>query len=368
MVLDAARNTRIITKPSLKGYRMVEESTIFKGGMVCLNNDGWAVSAANTLGFSRVIGVADETRTAGTGETPMVRVRSGEIYDFDAIGLAQGDVGNTMHVVDDHTFRLVTTNDITAGVLVEFIGNTRGKIHIPAPTASDVGDSDITTAKLADGVLSADAPGQLKMATNYFETAAVVGDKFNNDVFDATRVGDIFNADSITVANAASIIENSAIVADHIAASAVVTDKINNLAVEEGKLDNKAVATGKIADAAVTPAQVKVKAEVTIGNTDHTATAGEMVDDGIFACTPGEGRDLTTADAADIVAEIPEAQVGTWFDITVLSLAAWTVTLQTGGGITITGDAVVAANESGTFRCRLDNVTGGAEEVTIYRM
>ncbi len=148
---------------------------------------------------------------------------------------------------------------------------------------------------------------------------------------------------------------------------AVTEDKIGALAVTEGKIGAQAVTTAKIADAAVTQAQTKTKAVITIGDTSEVAAAAELVDSGIFACTPGEARTLTTDTAENIVAALPRAQVGTWFDVVVLSLAAHNVTFTAGAGVTVTGGAV-ANNASATFRGLITNIGAGTEAVTFYRM
>jgi len=125
--------------------------------------------------------------------------------------------------------------------------------------------------------------------------------------------------------------------------------------------------TNQLVRAAVTQAEVKTKAVVTLADANVVATAGEMVDSGIFTMTPTTARTLTTATAAEIVAALPRAQVGTWFDITVIVLAAFAVTLTAGANVTIVGGAV-ANNSSASFKCRLTNVTAAAEAVAIYRM
>jgi len=125
----------------------------------------------------------------------------------------------------------------------------------------------------------------------------------------------------------------------------------------------KAVETGKIDDAAVTQPQIKTKTVVALADADATLTAAQMIDSGIFTITPTVARTLTTDTAANLVAAMPNYQVGTWFDITIACLAAYAVTLAAGTGVTIVGSASVTG-VSGTWRCRIDS----ASAVTIYRM
>ncbi len=223
MALSAPRNTKIIAKPTLKGYRMAVSTTIYKGGMVCADSDGFLIPAddagnANT----NVLGVADETRTSGASENPMIRVRSGEIYEFDTDqDLLQTNVGSSVYVEDDHTLDLVggVSNNVVAGTLVERVSATVAKVFIPTPghqpsaniSTANIVNGAVTTLKLETDVLSADSDGRDRMATDFFN-AATVDDKFDTD--------------SINVANAADIIEDAAIVTDHIAGEAVTVAKL----------------------------------------------------------------------------------------------------------------------------------------------
>jgi predicted RecA/RadA family phage recombinase len=116
-----------------------------------------------------------------------------------------------------------------------------------------------------------------------------------------------------------------------------------------------------------TPATAKTRAVVALADAAATLTATQMVDSSIFTITPTAGRNLTTATAAQLVAAVPGARVGGWFDFTVISLAAFAATLVGGTGVTIVGNAA-ANNASATFRVRFDNVGSGTEAVTIYRI
>lgn len=131
-------------------------------------------------------------------------------------------------------------------------------------------------------------------------------------------------------------------------------------------IPDRGIATGKIAKAAVTQAEQKIKAEVALADAAATLTATQLIDSGIFTITPTAGRALTTDTAANIVAGLSGAQVGTWFDIIIVCLAAFAATLTAGGGITITGTAAVN-NQAATFRALITNIGGGTEAVTFYR-
>lgn len=136
--LTADRDTPTISRPSLKGYPVLSNTTIYKGSLVCIDATGYAVPATDTSGLV-VVGVADETVISPSTDSDgdkKVRVRSGEIYDFAASSITRAMVGNLMYVVDDQTFddAAGASNDIPAGILLEFVSTTRGKIFIPMGT------------------------------------------------------------------------------------------------------------------------------------------------------------------------------------------------------------------------------------------
>ena len=107
--------------------------------------------------------------------------------------------------------------------------------------------------------------------------------------------------------------------------------------------------------------------EVGKSDADQTLTAGQLVDNGVFTITPTAARTFTTDTAANIVAAMLGAKVGTNFVFTIVDLASFDITLAGGTGVTITGNAV-ANNNSASFRAILTNVAGGSEAVTMYRM
>jgi len=144
---------------------------------------------------------------------------------------------------------------------------------------------------------------------------------------------------------------------------AVIAAKLAADSVETAKILAKNVTTAKVADAAITQAQIKTNAVVALGDVAATLTAAQMIDSGIFTITPTIARALTVDTAANIIAALPDYQVGTWFDIVIVNNAAYDVTLTTNTGITLVGKMVIN-NVSGIWRCRFDSATA----VTIYRM
>ena len=108
--------------------------------------------------------------------------------------------------------------------------------------------------------------------------------------------------------------------------------------------------------------KIKTKSATALADADATLTAAQLLG-GLFTITPTVARTLTTDTAANIVAALSGYQVGSWFDFTVVVLAAYDVTLAGGTGVTIVGSAV-GNNNSATFKARIDSATA----VTIYRL
>jgi hypothetical protein len=100
-------------------------------------------------------------------------------------------------------------------------------------------------------------------------------------------------------------------------------------------------------------------------NADTTLTAAQSVES-VVTVTPTTGRTYTTATAADIISELGNsAKVGQSFEITIVNLAGSThaVTFAGGTGVTVTGNATVAAATSATYVGRMASST----TVVYYR-
>jgi hypothetical protein len=95
------------------------------------------------------------------------------------------------------------------------------------------------------------------------------------------------------------------------------------------------------------------------GNADTTLTAAQSIES-VVTVTPTTGRTYTTATAADIISELGNsAKVGQSFEVTIVNLASAThaVTFAGGTGVTITGNATVAAATSATYVARMASAT-----------
>jgi hypothetical protein len=97
-----------------------------------------------------------------------------------------------------------------------------------------------------------------------------------------------------------------------------------------------------------------------------TLTAAQSVGS-IVTMTPTAARAVTTPVAADIIAELgSQAQIGQTFEVSVINLASAThaITFTAGAtGVTVVGNAVIAAAAAGTFTGRVASAT----TVVFYR-
>ena len=227
---------------------------------------------------------------------------------------------------------------------------------------SKVGDSGLgwTLNKLLKGAGAGVASTEIESPSGAIvgtsDTQELSAKTLNNpkikDV-DATPVGDVL----LKVIDEVPQFRNSADTTDKPLALGSIPD------LPASKTTTGTFPTARIGDAAITPPKMKTKTAVGLVDADAVLTAAQMIDSGIFTITPTVARVLTTDTAANLVSAMTDYQVGTWFDIVIVCLAAFNVTLIGGTGVTISGKAVVN-DASGTWRARFDS----ASAVTLYRM
>lgn len=145
MALSADRITK--TKdPNLKSYPVKTNTTIYAGGLVAIDTNGYAVPAADAAGL-KVVGVA-KAQVANTGADGAlwVQVETNLLAELKASSITQAMVGKVMYVVDDETFDDAKgTNGVKAGRLVEYVSSTKGWILVqPAGPGAVVADADAT--------------------------------------------------------------------------------------------------------------------------------------------------------------------------------------------------------------------------------
>ena len=122
-----------------------------------------------------------------------------------------------------------------------------------------------------------------------------------------------------------------------------------------------------VAVGGVQPVNMGIRTAVALADAAATPTIAQLMTSSIFTMTPGAARNFTTPTAALMVAGVPAAIVGNWFDFTIVNKADYPITVVAGdAGVTLSGSAIVNKGAA-TFRVRLDNVTGAAEALTIFR-
>lgn len=111
-----------------------------------------------------------------------------------------------------------------------------------------------------------------------------------------------------------------------------------------------------------------VTTDSTVGN--KTYTGAELVGGLILRDPNGGARSDVTPTGAQIVSAFAGCQAGSSFEFTIRNTAdaAETITLTAGANVTLSGTMTVAQNNSKRFLAVMNNVTGGAEAVTIYSL
>lgn len=103
---------------------------------------------------------------------------------------------------------------------------------------------------------------------------------------------------------------------------------------------------------------------------DLTLTAAMLLGGLVLRDPAGGDRTDTTDTAANLVAAFPSAIVGSSFRVAIRNTAdaAETITVAGGAGVTTSGTMTIAQNNTREFIAVLDNVTSGAEAVTMYAL
>jgi len=187
----------------IKGYKVDGGSIIYKGALVCLNAAGYLVPAADTAGFSGVVGVADEyiDNSGGSDGDKECRVASGRAFQFAATSITQAMVGTVMYVVDDQTFddAAGATNEIPAGILVKRDGNTQGWLYIPeggmvvdipnlSVATADLQDDAVTTAKIAADAVTGAEIADDAVDSEHIAAGAIDNEHLADDAVDSAEL------------------------------------------------------------------------------------------------------------------------------------------------------------------------------------
>lgn len=132
--MAALAAAKIITNKYLRRtqrYLMKASTTIYAGGMVSLDANGLALPASDTATDKGVVGLALQTVTSAASGSYYVECEEG-VFLLAGSSLTQAGQGGKVTIVDDQTVGLAagTTNDITAGILVEYVSATSGWVDI----------------------------------------------------------------------------------------------------------------------------------------------------------------------------------------------------------------------------------------------
>jgi hypothetical protein len=115
-------------------YEVEAGEQIWQGGLVMLDDEGFALPAAATAS-QNVVGWADESvLNSGVDGAKKVRVRSGCAGLMTASSITRAMIGDAtmMECVDDNTVDESAANDIKVGTLVgPYVSTTQGWVYIP---------------------------------------------------------------------------------------------------------------------------------------------------------------------------------------------------------------------------------------------
>lgn len=101
-------------------YKVAAATKIYKGAMVAVNADGYAVPAADAAGL-KFVGYAYEPadNSAGAAGDAVLRVWKDGSFLAAKSDAGQSDIGNDVYIVDDNTVAASTTYGVLAGTVVE---------------------------------------------------------------------------------------------------------------------------------------------------------------------------------------------------------------------------------------------------------
>jgi hypothetical protein len=213
------------------------------------------------------------------------------------------------------------------------VGSVLGKVTFSnlwlwiAAYTGNVTNKTFTTGNAFNGTLGATTPAAVT-ATTVTASGAVAGSNLSG-----INTGD---QTALQVSNTP---------AGNIAATTVQA-ALNELDVEKANLTGAAF-TGPVSS---TAGDVNLKTNTALADAAATLTAAQL-SGGEFTITPTVARILTLDTAANIITNLTGSVDNSNFEITIVNLAAFDVTLAAGTGVTIVGRAVIN-NGSATFRVR----------------
>lgn len=156
-------------------YPIAAGANIPQGVLVAVNSSGFAVNGADTAGL-KIVGVSDEAydNSAGSNGAAHIAVVTGVfLFTFSSITQAMLNTSPAMYVVDNDTLDDAAgpTNDVFAGILVEYVSSTQGWVWILGAEAEALSGITATASEInridasnADGAMLSFQDTQLTAA------------------------------------------------------------------------------------------------------------------------------------------------------------------------------------------------------------
>jgi hypothetical protein len=120
----------VLYKPgNITLYKVAASTTIYKGALVAVDSDGFAIPIAHGTASLKYVGVAEET-VINDGADGDASVRISKIGSFVYAGTAvQADIGKEVYAVDDNTVQIGTgglTNQYKVGTVLGVETTSKG--------------------------------------------------------------------------------------------------------------------------------------------------------------------------------------------------------------------------------------------------
>jgi len=130
--LSMDRNT-VRKEGDYAAYQVKANAKIFAGSQVCIDSTGYAVPGSDTAGL-RFVGISRgyADNIGGADGALSVEVWKRGSFELAASGMTNGNIGDSVFVVDDQTVGLAatTTNDVTCGKISEYNSATSVYVSI----------------------------------------------------------------------------------------------------------------------------------------------------------------------------------------------------------------------------------------------
>lgn len=114
-------------------FKVTADDCIYKGALVCIDTDGFALPAADAASYVFVgIAVEKADNTGGSDGDIYVKVARNGQFKLAGAALAQTHVGRELCVGadDNHVTDVVATNDVKVGIMTEYLSATSAWVDI----------------------------------------------------------------------------------------------------------------------------------------------------------------------------------------------------------------------------------------------